>query len=85
MLRTEDGFTAGGPFGVARWGDYSSAYADEAGIIWTGTECIPGGPRSSLANWGPCISPVSPYGSELASVSTPGEHCTVVAVEIGTP
>jgi hypothetical protein len=57
----EDGFTAAQDGGVARWGDYSAAYADENGVIWIGTECIPVlAPRTAAANWGTCISPVMP-------------------------
>jgi len=59
----DDGFT-GYPeyFGtnVARWGDYTTAVNDGAGHIWMGAEYIPGGPRTTLANWGTFISEVTP-------------------------
>src|SRR3954454_17870259 len=59
----EDGFTGYKEFGgvgVARWGDYSTAVADTAGRIWMGTEYIPDGPRTTLANWGTFVSRVTP-------------------------
>jgi hypothetical protein len=56
----EDGFTGypeyGGD-GSARWGDYSAAFVD-GNSIWFANEYIPGGPRSSLANWGTFVSTV---------------------------
>jgi hypothetical protein len=54
----EDGFTGYAFFGgngVARWGDYSAATADEDGSIWLATEFIPNSPRTQLANWGTFI------------------------------
>jgi hypothetical protein len=71
----EDGFTgyaAYGGNGVARWGDYSAAVADERGNIWLAAEYIGqtctlaqflgdttcGGTRSMLANWGTFITRV---------------------------
>lgn len=54
----EDGFTgymAYGGNGVARWGDYSAATADEDGSIWLATEFIPNSPRTQFANWGTFI------------------------------
>jgi hypothetical protein len=57
----EDGFTgypAFGGDGVARWGDYSAAVADEKGNIWFATEYIPAAPRMPLANWGTFIGEV---------------------------
>lgn len=56
----EDGLTGYSTFGgrVSRWGDYSAAVADEAGAIWFATEYIPGGPRTTLANWGTFIGKV---------------------------
>jgi hypothetical protein len=59
-----DGFTGDPAFGgadhVERWGDYSAAVADSAGHIWVATEYIPGGPRTSLANWGTFVARVNP-------------------------
>jgi hypothetical protein len=71
----DDGFTgyaAYGGSGVARWGDYSAAVADELGNIWLAAEYIGqtctfaqfrldttcGGTRSLLANWGTFITRV---------------------------
>jgi hypothetical protein len=54
----EDGFTGYAFFGgngVAGWGDYSAATADEDGSIWLATEFIPNSPRTQLANWGTFI------------------------------
>jgi hypothetical protein len=54
----EDGFTgyvAFGGSGVSRWGDYSAAVA-AGDTIWLAAEYIPGGARTSLANWGTFIS-----------------------------
>ncbi len=59
----EDGFTgyaAYGGDGAARWGDYSAGVADENGNLWLASEYIPGGTRTTLANWGTFISRVSP-------------------------
>jgi hypothetical protein len=59
----EDGFTgyeAYGGDGIARWGDYSAAVADENGNLWLAGEYIPGGPRTTLANWGTFISRIRP-------------------------
>jgi hypothetical protein len=59
----EDGFTgykAEGFNGVARWGDYSAAVADDSGRIWMGAEYIPRAPRSQLANWGTFLWHVRP-------------------------
>jgi hypothetical protein len=73
----DDGFTgyiAYGGSGIARWGDYSAAVADERGNVWLATEYIGqtcsdaqfdadttcGGTRSLLANWGTFISVVPP-------------------------
>ena len=59
-----DGFTGdpayGGTDHVERWGDYSAAVTDGAGHIWVATEYIPGGPRTSLANWGTFVAKVNP-------------------------
>jgi len=55
----EDGFTGyrPSPFAPnARWGDYSTARATSDGSIWMVTEYIPGGPRSTGANWGTYIA-----------------------------
>ena len=54
----EDGFTCYVALGSAppcRWGDYSSAVADEAGNVWMAGEDIPG-PRSFYANWGTFVA-----------------------------
>jgi hypothetical protein len=58
----DDGFSGYVTFGsrVGRWGDYSAASADETGDIWFATEYIPGGPRTTLANWGTFIAKVTP-------------------------
>lgn len=58
----DDGFTGypgDGTVGVARWGDYSAAVADEHGNLWMASEYIPNLPRTSLANWGTFISKVN--------------------------
>ena len=66
------GYAAYGGNGIARWGDYSAAVADEKGNIWIAAEFIGqtctfaqfaldtscGGTRSLLANWGTFISRV---------------------------
>jgi hypothetical protein len=55
----EDGFTGYLPSPttpVARWGDYSTARAAADGSIWMVTEYIPGGLRSTGANWGTYIA-----------------------------
>jgi hypothetical protein len=66
------GYAAYGGNGIARWGDYSAAVADESGHIWIATEYIGqtctfdqfaldttcGGTRSLLANWGTFIARV---------------------------
>ncbi len=54
----EDGFSgyaAFGGSGVARWGDYSAAYADTDGSIWMAAEWIPNAPRTRYTNWGTFI------------------------------
>jgi len=54
----EDGFTGYKAYGgnvVARWGDYSAAFADTDGSIWMATEWIPNTPRTRLTNWGTFI------------------------------
>jgi hypothetical protein len=73
----DDGFTGYAAFGgngVARWGDYTAAVADEWGNVWMSTEYIGqrctlaaftadttcGGTRSMLANWGTFIGKVPP-------------------------
>ena len=59
----EDGFSGYPEYqGVttARWGDYTGAVVDGAGHFWIAAEYIPGGPRTSLANWGTFISRVVP-------------------------
>jgi hypothetical protein len=61
--RPADGFTGYpeyGGNGVERWGDYSAAVADAAGVIWTAAEYIPGtfGYPPYLANWGTAIGAV---------------------------
>lgn len=61
----EDGFTCYVALGNAppcRWGDYSSAVADEAGNLWMAAEDIPG-PRTSLANWGSFVARLSSRAS----------------------
>jgi hypothetical protein len=58
-----DGFTgypAYGGNGVERWGDYSAAVVAADGSIWFADEWIPGGPRTSLANWGTFVGHVQP-------------------------
>jgi hypothetical protein len=50
----EDGFTGypdGGGFGVARWGDYSSAVATADGAIWMVAQYIGNYYRTDYANW----------------------------------
>lgn len=56
----DDGFTglAGGRIG--RWGDYSSAVADENGNVWLATEYIPNLPRTVNANWGTFVTELTP-------------------------
>lgn len=57
----EDGFSgyvAYGGAGVARWGDYTAAFADEAGNLWVAAEYIPNTTRTALANWGSFIGEV---------------------------
>ncbi len=58
----DDGFTGYVTFSgrAGRWGDYSAATADESGNIWFATEYIPGGLRTTLANWGTFIGKVVP-------------------------
>lgn len=60
----EDGFTGYSSYGgggrTARWGDYSAAVADAQGNLWMATEYIPGGPRTTLANWGTAIMSLMP-------------------------
>ncbi len=58
----DDGFTGYGFFGgrAGRWGDYSSAVADQDGDIWFGVEYIPNAPRTALANWGTFIGKATP-------------------------
>jgi hypothetical protein len=59
----EDGFTGYLPSPsapVARWGDYSTARAAADGSIWMVTEYIPGGPRTTGANWGTYIAKYVP-------------------------
>lgn len=58
----DDGFTGYAFYGsrVGRWGDYSAAVADADGSIWFANEYIPGGPRTTLANWGTFIGHVVP-------------------------
>lgn len=51
----EDGFT-GYEFGVARWGDYSTAVAGADGSIWMVTQFIPNAVRTTFANWGTWVS-----------------------------
>ena len=64
-----DGFTgyaAYGGSGIARWGDYSEAQADENGTIWMAQEMVSSKSstvRSSLANYGTHITKVTPTGS----------------------
>lgn len=77
----EDDFTGYpeyGGNGVARWGDYSAAFAGTDGNIWVATEYIGqtctlaqytadqtcGGTRTSLANWGTFITRVNPWAEE---------------------
>ena len=47
----QDGFSAY-YFNRPRWGDYSAAAVGPDDTIWLATEMIPGGPRTSFANWG---------------------------------
>lgn len=50
----EDGFTGystGGGFGQARWGDYNTAVAAGDGSIWMVAQYIGLYPRSEVANW----------------------------------
>jgi hypothetical protein len=50
----EDGFSGysiGGGFGVARWGDYNTAVAVADGSIWSVVEYIGPYERSEFANW----------------------------------
>ncbi len=67
-----DGFTgyaAYGGSGIARWGDYSEAQADESGNIWMAQEMVSTSSstiRSSLANYGTHITKVIP-GSTFSS------------------
>lgn len=73
----DDGFTGYKAFlgnGIARWGDYSAAAADEWGNIWVAAEYIGqrctdkqytadntcGGTRDHYANWGTFIGQVPP-------------------------
>jgi len=58
----DDGFTGYVTFSgrAGRWGDYSAVSADESGNIWFATEYIPGGLRTSLANWGTFIGKIVP-------------------------
>jgi hypothetical protein len=60
----EDGFTGYKAYGAegrtARWGDYSAAAVAADGSVWLATEFIPGGPRTSLANWGTFVVNVTP-------------------------
>lgn len=60
------GYSAYGGGGIARWGDYSEAQADEAGNIWMAQEMVSASSstvRSSLANYGMHITKVVPAGS----------------------
>ncbi len=55
----EDGFSGyGGANNVARWGDYSAAFADTDGSIWMAAEWIPDTTRISIANWGTFIGQI---------------------------
>jgi hypothetical protein len=65
----EDGFSGYGPlpacptcsgFGIARWGDYSTAVTSTDGSIWFVSEYIPNLPRTPLANWGTFIAQYVP-------------------------
>ncbi len=56
----DDGFTGLGGARVGRWGDYSSAVADENGNLWLATEYIPNLPRTVNANWGTFVTEVTP-------------------------
>jgi hypothetical protein len=56
----DDGFTGLAGARVGRWGDYSSAAADENGNIWLATEYIPNLPRTVNANWGTFVTEVAP-------------------------
>jgi hypothetical protein len=56
----DDGFSGLGGARVGRWGDYSSAVADENGNVWLATEYIPNLPRTVNANWGTFVTEVSP-------------------------
>jgi hypothetical protein len=54
------GYRTFGSDGVARWGDYGAAVADQDGNLWLATEYISPRPRSLLANWGTFVSRVNP-------------------------
>lgn len=59
----EDGFSgypAFGGFGIARWGDYSTAVTGTDGSIWFTSEYIPNLPRTVNANWGTFIGQYVP-------------------------
>jgi len=59
----EDGFTGytgGFGFGVARWGDYSSAVVASDGSIWMVAEYIANLPRTDFANWDTFIMSIKP-------------------------
>lgn len=77
----EDGFTGYAQYGgngVARWGDYSAAFAGTDGNVWVASEYIGqtctvaqyladntcGGTRTQLANWGTFITRVNPWAQE---------------------
>ncbi len=65
--RADDGFTCYAAFVGSRdrgcrWGDYSSAAADEQGRIWMATEFISSGPRIPFANWSTQIIRYVPKG-----------------------
>jgi hypothetical protein len=60
----DDGFTGYAPYSVpgtpSRWGDYSAATVLADGSVWMAAEYIPGGPRTSQANWGTYLTHVTP-------------------------
>ena len=89
----EDGFSGyasqGSPTpGVARWGDYSAAVADDAGNIWIATEYIGqtctkaqynldktcNKTRTQVANWGTFIGKVPACSGADGSGDVPGKN-----------
>lgn len=55
----QDGFTGypgGFGAGVARWGDYTTAFVSADGAVWSTAEYIPNAVRTERANWGTYIT-----------------------------